>query len=316
MLLTKSPVRFAKVALDVAREVLPRYRTKFSRQDFEWPQLVACLLVRLFFRLDLRGTEQLLSEFDALRAALELERVPDHTALCRALGHLSLRELARLLDLTVARLPRLRRRRGRPLKRETVITDSTGMRQEQASQHYRRRKKLRVRRWPKWSVACDRKRHVILSQVASRGPSSDHREFKRLVSGAQRRRPSQELLADAGYDSAPNLRWCREACGLRPIIRIKAGRPPKDNRRMASAERRRLKERFPKKRYGQRWQVESLFSAHKRRFGEVLRSRSRGRRHRELLLRGILHNLAVLLPRSFLRIATEHLHLLSLRAGG
>lgn len=291
-------MRFAKAALKVARKRLSRYRTKFPRHDFEWPQLVACLLLRQFLRLDYRGVEQMLLEHKELRMVLDLrQRVPDHTVLCRAIGHIRLKEIERLLDETVDCMVRLRRRPGRPPKRKTVIPDSTGLRWDSASRSYWRkvRRNSRFRRWPQWSVTIDRKTHVILSQVADVGPRSDHCEFESLIQQAQRRRPSDDLLGDAGYDSDKNLRLCEEDWQLQPIIKIKMGRPSQGGA-ISSERRRQLHKRFPKRRYGQRWQVESAFSAHKRRFGDVLRSRTRANRRREQLLRGILHNCAVLRP--------------------
>ena len=125
MLLTKSPIRVARMAFAVTTRQLSRYRTRFSRHDFRWPQLVACLLVREFFQLDYRGTELLLREFRELRRALCLRRVPDHTVFCRALGKLTSAEVDSLLDETVRRCqfgPE------RPVRRgcvKTVIPDST-----------------------------------------------------------------------------------------------------------------------------------------------------------------------------------------------
>jgi IS5 family transposase len=292
--------------------VLPVYRSKFSRRDFRWPQLVACLIVQRFFRLDYRGMEQLLKEHSGLRRVLRLQRVPDHTTLCRALKRLTLDELGRLLDETVARIERCRRR-GRPPKRKTLVVDSTGLRADHASRYFFRRlkKTQRARRYPKWSLAVDRKLHVILAQVADSGPCSDHVEFKTLVEEAQRRRPSVELLGDAGYDSEENRRWCTEELGLRPIIRVKTGRPSTTGEPMRGPYRRAAALRFPCRRYGQRWQVESTISAHKRRFGDELASTTSEGRRKETLLRGILHNCASL--RRFVsslsmltgRIATE-----------
>jgi len=297
MLLTKSAVAFARVALAVTRSRLPVYRNKYSRHDFEWPQIVACLLVKQFFGLDYRGIEQLLREFSELRAALQLLQAPDHTTLCRGLRALELRHLEHLLDETVGRQQSLPRRRGRPPKMHTVIPDSTGLRWDQASRSYWRRikKNPNFRRWPKWSIAVDRRTHVILGQVADEGPCSDHVEFERLIRDSQRRRPSTELLADAGYDSHKNFVLCKDLWSLSPVININMGRPT--DALPTSPHRRAMVQRFPKRRYGQRWQVESAISAHKRRFGDSLRARSQARRRREQLLRGILHNCAVLRSR-------------------
>lgn len=293
MLLTKSPTRFGKAAIAIARARLPKYRTRFSKHDYQWPQLVACLLVRQFLNLDYRGIEQVLTEHSELRRVLGLRRVPDHTALFRALKNLTDDEIKGLMDETVSRMVLLRRR-GREPKRKTVIPDSTGFRADLSSRHYWRkvRQDPRFRQYPKWSIAIDRKTKMILGQVADLGPRSDHCEFDELIREAQRRRPSNELLADAGYDSDKNLRWCEEQ-GLKGIIKIGVGKKVAHSWDISSKRRRRLYEHLPSQ-YHQRAQVESAFSAHKRRFGDVLRSRSIDHQHREQLLRGVLHNCAIL----------------------
>lgn len=293
-MLTKSPIRLAGVALAVARRALPVYRSKFSRRDFTWPQLVACLIVQRFFRMDYRGFERLLYEYGELRRTLELERVPDHSTLCRALHRLSLKELERLLDETVAAVNRLTRRR-RDGQRKTVVVDSTGLRSDHQSRYFYRRlgRKCPRRSWPKWSIAIDRELHVILGQVADKGPCSDHVEFKPVVRQAQRRRPSDELLADAGYDSEENHRWCRQEQNVVSIIRVKTGRPRSRGSPIKGRYRRTMHNRFPCRRYRQRWQAESAFSAHKRRFGDDLRSTTAQPQCIEIMLRGILHNCAV-----------------------
>ncbi|MCH8807573.1 MAG: transposase, partial [Planctomycetes bacterium] len=58
------------------------------------------------------------------------------------------------------------------------------------------------------------------------------------------------------------------------------------------------------RRYGQRWQVETVFSMIKRRLGETLSARSYHRQNRALLLKAVVHNILILLwPRRF---STEH----------
>ncbi|MCA8913760.1 MAG: transposase [Planctomycetes bacterium] len=52
-----------------------------------------------------------------------------------------------------------------------------------------------------------------------------------------------------------------------------------------------------KKKYGQRWQVESLFSQDKRRFGSQLSASTINGQFGELCLRVLAHNIALLLRR-------------------
>lgn len=58
--------------------------------------------------------------------------------------------------------------------------------------------------------------------------------------------------------------------------------------------RRALHRAFPTELYHQRWQVESAFSQHKRRFGSALSARNPASQNRELIVRVLTHNIALL----------------------
>jgi transposase len=51
--------------------------------------------------------------------------------------------------------------------------------------------------------------------------------------------------------------------------------------------------RYDSTTYGQRWQVETVFSMIKRNFGSSLSARSTHGRYRELALRALCHNIAI-----------------------
>jgi hypothetical protein len=72
-------LRFAQLALQVARPHLPPYGSKYSPKKFTQPSLLACLLVKEYLRQDYRGLEDLLASSAELRVALGLESVPDHS---------------------------------------------------------------------------------------------------------------------------------------------------------------------------------------------------------------------------------------------
>jgi hypothetical protein len=82
--MTYSSLDLAREALAIGEAGLPRYSSKFSRKDYTLPQLFAILVIRQFFKLDLRGTEQLLRDFSDLRKVLGLQKVPDYSTLCNA----------------------------------------------------------------------------------------------------------------------------------------------------------------------------------------------------------------------------------------
>jgi transposase len=53
---------------------------------------------------------------------------------------------------------------------------------------------------------------------------------------------------------------------------------------------------FKKEIYGQRWQVETVFSMIKRNFGSALRARNIESQNREMLLLALTHNIAIIQP--------------------
>ena len=82
--MTKSPRAVAQEALRVAREAIPAYSSKFSRQDFTQHQLVALLALKTFLKTDYRGVVHMLVDFRELRDDLGLQKVPHYSTLCKA----------------------------------------------------------------------------------------------------------------------------------------------------------------------------------------------------------------------------------------
>ncbi|HEX8375446.1 MAG TPA: transposase, partial [Geminicoccaceae bacterium] len=101
------------------------------------------------------------------------------------------------------------------------------------------------------------------------------------------------ILADAGYDAEHNHRLCREELGMRRAVialnpRNAGDRDPK------APYRRALRQAFPAGLYRQRWHAEGASSRHERRLGSALTARGPGAQDRELVLRVLTHNLALL----------------------
>ena len=101
------------------------------------------------------------------------------------------------------------------------------------------------------------------------------------------------LLGDTGYDSEGNHRLCRQRLGIRSTV-IPLNRRNTGRRWPKTKYRRQMKRRFLKGVYGQRWQVESVISRHKRLLGSALRARDYQAQKRECLFRVLTHNLMIL----------------------
>jgi len=201
-----------------------------------------------------------------------------------------------------------------PSHRKAAL-DSTGLESRRVSVYYTRRSNRHTghlkHRYPKLSALCDTKSHLILSAVVDRGPKLDHAEFKDAVAQGFARHRFQMLLADAGYESEAAHVYCRQELDVTSIIPTTVrGRRRLDGRPnpVKGHYRRQLRQHFPAKAYGQRWQIETVFSMIKRNLGSALTSRRPFAINREVFLRVITHNLMIIrrLLTSFQQSRTEN----------
>jgi hypothetical protein len=81
---TKSPRKLLQAAYVAAQDVLRPYSHRFSPRKFTQHQLLACLVLKEFYKLDYRGVTQLLVDAPELQAVIELECVPHWTTLQKA----------------------------------------------------------------------------------------------------------------------------------------------------------------------------------------------------------------------------------------
>ena len=290
--MTKSPLRLARVALSVGESALPEYSGKFSRKDFTQPQLFAVLVVRRFLRTDYRGMTAMLYEWSDLRGLLGLKKVPHYSTLCyaeeRLIGEGS---FPKLLKTVTARA----KRKGLIGEKPEAAIDATGLEARHASAHFVRRtgyKRFLRRGWPKLTAVCHTRSHLIVGVAIGAGPSQDSPDLPAAMRQAAANIRPHRLLADKAYDAEHNHVICR-GLGVRslaiPINPRRSGRKwPK------SRHRRAMRRRFPKLKYRQRVQAESVFSRHKRRLGSALTAKTRPAQDRELLVRVLTHDLMIL----------------------
>jgi len=180
--------------------------------------------------------------------------------------------------------------------------DSTGMETRHVSAYYTRRcgrhRGHYKHRYPKLSAVCDTRTHLILSAFVNRGPKPDHIEFADTLVAAAKRQRIEMLVGDAGYESEAAHRFCRHALGIVSVFpTTQRGRPRLDGKAktVTGRYRREMLNHFPKKTYGQRWQIETTFSMLKRLLGSAVRSRKRYAIDREIVLRVLTINLMIVL---------------------
>jgi hypothetical protein len=291
--LTQSPRRLASLALRIGQEGLAPYSSPFSRRDFTQPQLFALVVLKQFFRTDYRGICAIVAEWAELQEVLGLAKVPDHTTVWRAECRLM---RGGAFNRLLTRIFTCARERGLIEERPTVAIDSTGLDSRHVSHYFRGRRgrqEILWKSWPKLTAVGHIATHLIVGASVCRGPSHDYRRLPPVMKQAQRLLQPYRVLADSGYDSEANHRFCRQRLGMSSVIIAvnprgsHSGKPKGGYRLMMHAN-------FPKRLYGQRWQIESMFSSHKRRLGAAVTSRSGARQRQEILLRVLTHNLMIL----------------------
>lgn len=306
---------FARVALQVSKAVLPRYRSHFSKRLFNQPQLLAILCLMCYEDWTFREAEVRLSEHRELRQALGLGSVPDFTTLYRFLQRLDDVTIDRVVGETVCRL-RGARRKGR--RKARVAVDATGLAQGAVStffvrrMHHQGQKLLPWRHWLKWVGVADLDQQFLLAQIARRGPWNDCANLPAVVQTASQQTRIGLVLADAEFDSERNHSDIRKQLGAQSVIPAKPGKKTWHIHGVRAEMRR----SFPRQLYRRRSLIETLFSSVKRK----LSARALGRRlpmpmpMRQALLLGLSFNLYRLRHhRLFLRMSTELTHFKTLR---
>ena len=136
---------------------------------------------------------------------------------------------------------------------------------------------------------------LLLAQRVRPGPCGDFSDLPPLAGAAAARMPFDQLLADAGYDSEANHRYCRETLGVDSLI------PAKKRRSVRVVATTPLRQEMVHRlgqpgvkadltAYRQRWKVETVMSVVKRRCGKALTARIDDMQQAQALLRGVAYN--------------------------
>jgi transposase len=303
---SKSPKDVLKTAYEVGQASLLPYSHPRSPQKFTQPQLFACLVLKAFFQTDYRGIEKILEEWSDLREVIGIKEVPHFTTLQKAekriLDKSNTQELLRKTIETALTKQQMKR------IVELAAIDGSGFESRHISHYFVRRRSrhntshfqdITYTKFPKLGVLCDCSSHMTLALSVGRGPSPDIRHFASVLRDAVSKISIRKLLADAGYDAEHAHQFARNKCGVESIIPPRIGRP---TRRLPTGPWRRLMAKsFDKEAYGQRWQVETVFSMLKRILGSALKARKYRSQCRELRLKVITLNIMILLFLFFYR---------------
>lgn len=297
---SRSPKAVLFEAYLTALFALPAYSHKNSPKKFTQHQLFACLVLKDFYDLTYRATAAMLLDCSDLREAICLEKVPHFSTLEKAAKRLLISaSFNRLLSTTIERAKAYRLIKPRP---KLAAIDTSGFESKHCSRYYAKRQKTSGKhgrkrkvvytKFPKLGLTVDTDSHLVLAARVGQGPFPDHGDFAPLLKDACRTAKPKAVAADAGFDSEAAHELARDELGVQSLINPTHGRPP--SKEPTGRYRRQMKRHLHNSRYGQRWQVETVFSMIKRCSGEVVNATNHHRRRRLLHLKVLTHNLAIL----------------------
>lgn len=294
---TKSPRELLKVAYELGESSLPERWHRFSPKTFSPAQLFACLVLKAFFQLDYRGTEQLLADCPELGKEIGLRKVPDYTTLCKAEKRLLDEDTTqRLLRETIKKA--LTRNKMKRLI-ELAAIDGSGFEPRHVSEHYKRRlnwtgEKILQKIFIKLELVVDTASHMIVALQTKKGPIPDMVNCLPLLQQAASNVNIHTLVGDKGYDSETFHSLARDTFGIETFIPARKFKSrtllPKTKYRLL------MTTNFNADKYKSRAQVETVFSMIKRRLRSALTARSFHSQNREVALRAITLNIMILFP--------------------
>ncbi len=223
--------------------------------------LVALILMQAF-KLSLRRVENLLEMFGI--------KVPTYSALCKGRRKIPTIIWYKLMVLTAG------------LRHKNVAIDGTGFSRTNPSHHYIKRidAKNLVKNFAKLSMLYDVDNHKAIAFHIRDRRSNDMKDAKPLLRSYCK---MQCLLADKAYDAEWLHQYCFER-GVQTII------PKKKNIRRGFYRRKQMIN-YTEEKYHQRSNIESGFSAIKRKYGSYVFGKRLGSIKSEIYCKGICHNL-------------------------
>ncbi len=267
----------------VTMQSLPMYTHKKSPHKYSFPQLLSCVLLKIYIRnISYRDLEELLLSSESMCRVLGLKAVPHYSTLSRAHNRVSDEQIQRLLEKVVELVATTK------IYGSWVFAcDSTGFKEDAASFYYAQRSGKKRRRWIKATYLLDTSTQICVSQIINRGPSWDAPELVPLEKRSTIR-PAIEVM-DRGFDGKGNFRL---SVPFRIIPPIRRGGSIKSWRRTLTYILYLLTKGMGV--YGKRWMCETMISVIKRKFSDSIRERKEENKKKSASLMAIAYNIHVI----------------------
>lgn len=256
-----------------------------QRREFPLSSLATLLLIKILFNIPYRSLASMVKGFQ-IYELLGMKRAPCYKTLQRTMDYLDVEFLEGINRYLV------------PSNVDLSGIDASGLKttRKGAWVQIRFGKQQRKRDFKKLHIFVDLRKKKILNCILTEGMASDHRQLRQLV-GNNKWLKVEIVLGDKGYDTRDSFHGISDI-GAVPGIRVRANASTKargcPSRRKAVLQQKKDYDKWKKDvEYSMRCVVEAIFSATKRRFGEILFSTKNRFRAIEAWLRTIVWNITI-----------------------
>ena len=283
MIIIEKPsyLSFIDVSLKLT-ERLPSYLSKYSKHDFTQQQLMTLYFLKQKSKM---SYDDFIDDFSTRESAileLGLKKIPSPSTLkmfAKRTDHLLLEQLiGECIGLT----------RKRCL--DTAV-DSTGFQLEDGSYSYLKRLGLATKKRKNLKVGgcVETTKHLFLSVKLRKKNRHDNIDYKPLMKKAKKNthKKIRVSVGDGAYDAEKDHEFAEEN-GFEHIAPLKNDVPVW---RTKGVHRKRLRRKFPEKRYHRRSIIENMWFCVKRLCGKVIYSKKWAMQRREMLAKIIAYNI-------------------------
>ena len=241
----------------------PQFLHKFGPKTYELADHISGFLIMQVCQTSLRRTELITRLFG--------QKCPTYSALCKSRKRIPIKFWQKLLTITAG------------LSSGKVAIDGTGFSKTNPSFHFLRRiDGANPRSYTKLSALFDIKTKKFLVLRIRTNPRHDMQDVKYLL---KRINVVKKFYGDSGYDAE----WLHEMCFW---SKIQTYIPPKRNVRIRKFRKKQM-ENWNQKEYNLRSNVESGFSAIKRKYGNFVKAKKIEGLRVEIMCKGIAHNMSL-----------------------
>lgn len=274
-------LEFINIAVELA-SLLPPYSSRYSKKTFTQQQLMALYILKQKSKLSYDDFVDDFRTRDSAMLELGLYKIPSASTLKMFARRIKTNILEKLVGSCIS----FTRKR-----RLNTAVDATGFELEDGSYYYLNRlgKASKRRKNLKFSGCADTDKHLFLSAKIRKSKRHDNIDFETVIKKAKKytKKEIKTNTGDKAYDSEKNHVFAEKE-GFEHITPLKNKVPVW---RTKGKHRKKLRRKFPKKKYHRRSIIENMFFCVKKLCGKVIYAKKWIMQKKEMLGRILAYNI-------------------------